>query len=367
MSNKFKHRPYWRHVPRVTLAVAGLSLSLGLATGIASSLLPGQNRAANKANREGCLKEPKGVSQTRFALDGTVVVRMTDGAIRKYSRDGRVLWEAALMATDRAAPPFSPYSFDLDGPDIVAVGVSLPPSRRPEAALYRLEGEVPVAKRVKTLPDWLPGGITVAPDGTLFVVALSARKVNGVLAAAPGVTVTDYSIHQLDREGNLLQSLAAVTYGTDSAFELSEKMAGSKVVFSPSGQAYFHSQNEPVLRRLNLETGELQGYLPLPFAGFAETVNVPALEFVSDSEVVYSLFHSQGSRVLGSQIRTLNLTTGESELLSSTGPDTMMDIGQYDPVGHSIQAVSLRFDQPLGQEVFQLRTLVNRPNRRNGR
>ncbi|MGI8784839.1 MAG: hypothetical protein ACR2L2_14445 [Acidobacteriota bacterium] len=260
----------------------------------------------------------RGIARVRVGPDGAYFVERVNNTIDKYDARGKILWTVSLGGPSQQAP-LSVYSFALDARgDVLALGV-LKDSKT--MAIQKISGTPPVVVPWGSYAALAPGRIEVAPDGTIYFSAFSAKTFNEAVHAGkrPEQPIRGKLLHRVGAHGDIVRSFADFEYLPASSKELDQfidRLTHTAPVFAPGGALYLSVRNEPMIRQIDLESGRTTGTVYLSHSGALGEVVLNHLEFVSDSELLYTLQKVDESRLLaGYEVRLLNIDSGEPTLI----------------------------------------------------
>jgi len=272
-----------------------------------------------------------GVVSLELGKNGRLTVQRSGGLFEAFERSGTKVWSVNLS---------SDYGFSVYGSgvknenNVLVVGIS---SDIHEFSLYRISHDGRSIRRVQTYPNMVLGDVSVAPDGTAYL--LGCANVTLQLMAAPvqkepkldqTAAVEQPMLHRLNENGEIVEFSHPVQIPAQSwqaAYEFLLDLSSHRLYFSPSGRAYILNPLKPFLKVHDSDSsGErvLAEKVPLFSEAPREKILISSFVFLTDETVAFSVsFADAKSLIVGSQVRVHNLITGRSRTFF-TGPKNTM-------------------------------------------
>ncbi len=296
----------------------------------------------------------RGVNSS-FGLEGGChLVWHSDHRLVKYDREGHVMWEAPFeRSSDRESTSINDLAVDGNG-DILVFGVN--DSRL--TVLYSVDGPTGAVELVRQYRGIEPQSIGIAPNGTAYIIAFSAKRINSLIRN-PSSLPESYSediMHELDTEGRIVRSFGRVTIEPESVQDLGDSLTdvtGRTIVFSTDGTAYLMDRERLELERVDLEKGDLTGVRIRLGAGRPSHFEIiQNIEFVSEAVALYTLIRvhkpdrlTRSGKIVtaqtsGWEARAINLKTGRSERLGE-GPARQFHQAVYSSLSDEVMLIRL--------------------------
>ncbi len=263
---------------------------------------------------------------------GTLLTRHYDHTVGKWSRDGRRVWEVPF-ASLRDLTPLSVNDLAVAEDDTISV-LGITASLPPQTAIYRIveQGAVPQIAELARIPQFEGASLAALPDGTLLVLGLELAELHRLCLSADkgsGIQPPDLPLlHEVDPDGKLVRSFRPHRFSARTVEDLTGELTDlleTRVVASPEGEIYLWHPFHPILESVDRETGETIGRIPLPYSGVREA-QIWGVNFASASRLIYTVvFSPPVGSVNGYEVRTLDLPTGESEVLDRSEQSVVVE------------------------------------------
>lgn len=276
---------------------------------------------------------------------GSLHTRHYDHTVKKWSRDGRKLWEITLATLSSPAPLSVNDLVVADDGTVNVLGITV--SHPPQTAIYQIRDQsgVPRVTELTRIPEFEGAALTVLPGGGLLVFGIELTELQqacrtateGILAQPPVLPL----LHEVDPDGERVRSFRLHRLSARSVADLTEELTDlleTRVVASPSGDIYLWHPFEPVLEAVDLRTGDPVGRIPFPYSGVREA-QIWGVNFASDTRVIYTVVFSPPiGTVTGYEVRTLDLPTGGSEVVDRSDASVVVE-GWWDPVSQRVALI----------------------------
>ncbi len=322
----------------------------------------------------------QGVNRVLALEGGCHLVWFADNRLVKYDRQGGALWESPFERLAHLEPTsINGIAGDLDA-NILVLGVN--DSR--SMALHIVDGQTGEVDLVRQYPGMEPNGIGIAPDGTVYLIAFSAKRMNDILLNPSSLPLhySDDILHQLDSDGAIVRSFGRVSTQPKSVQDLADFLSdvtSRRLAFSPKGEGFLVDRDRFEIERIDLKAGRMTGARTVLSAGrAAHHAQIESLQFLDDTILLYTVSRLAkpdaltrrgrliAAGIVGWEARALNLETGRGERIKE---GTVRDLSEvsYSPYSDEVHLVRIlnsaakRRKQVMDAERIRLR-LGSRPS-----